>query len=59
MHVDIDECATRPCDNNGQCNNTPGNFSCTCNTGYTGDGFVCYGTYDIIMYNDRVSHIFF
>ncbi|KAL2454625.1 Wall-associated receptor kinase 1 [Abeliophyllum distichum] len=27
-----------PCDENGICTNTPGNFSCSCKRGYAGDG---------------------
>jgi len=43
--TDVDECA----DNNGGCSqfatciNVPDSFNCTCNTGYTGDGFTCSG----------------
>ncbi len=44
--TDIDECTagTDSCDsNNANCMNTPGSFSCTCNTGFIGDGFTCEG----------------
>ncbi|KAL2479437.1 Wall-associated receptor kinase 2 [Abeliophyllum distichum] len=36
--TDIDECKNNPCDENGICTNTPGNFSCSCKRGYAGDG---------------------
>ncbi|KAM5587398.1 hypothetical protein ABKV19_006039, partial [Rosa sericea] len=33
----IDECTFNPCQN-GQCLNTPGNYSCSCHKGYKNDG---------------------
>ncbi|CAI9782372.1 unnamed protein product [Fraxinus pennsylvanica] len=36
--TDIDECKSNPCDENGNCTNTPGSFSCHCKHGYSGDG---------------------
>jgi len=41
--IDVDECAlgTDSCDSNATCANTYGSYTCECNTGYTGDGFVC------------------
>ena len=41
--IDIDECKSTPCDKNAACVNTDGSFTCTCNTGYSGDGFNCSG----------------
>jgi len=41
--IDIDECASTPCDKNATCDNTDGSFTCTCNIGYSGDGFACAG----------------
>ncbi|XP_072028540.1 uncharacterized protein [Amphiura filiformis] len=40
---DIDECSVSPspCDVNAFCTNTFGSFTCTCNTGFAGDGFSC------------------
>ena len=43
--TDIDECTS---DNGGcsefaDCNNTMGNFTCTCWDGFTGNGFTCPG----------------
>ncbi|XP_033106654.1 fibrillin-1-like [Anneissia japonica] len=41
--VDDDECdlQTHECDANAQCENTIGSYDCTCNEGYSGDGFEC------------------
>jgi len=40
---DIDECSTNNggCDAHSDCTNIIGNFSCSCNEGYSGDGFTC------------------
>ena len=44
-YIDIDECmeSTGTCDRNADCKNTPGSFSCSCHSGYTGDGIFCAG----------------
>jgi len=41
--TDIDECERRTdsCDGNAQCANVVGTYSCVCNPGYAGDGFLC------------------
>ena len=41
--IDDNECLTSPCDDNAFCTNEAGSYTCTCNTGYTGDGFSCTG----------------
>ena len=43
--VDDDECVGNAagCDPNAECLNTEGSFLCTCNAGYSGDGFTCSG----------------
>ena len=43
---DIDECTLNLhyCDEQAMCNNTLGSFSCSCNTGWTGNGSSCEGT---------------
>ena len=44
---DIDECSvdSSPCDENANCNNTDGSYSCTCTQGFTGDGATCNGKF--------------
>ncbi|XP_065192565.1 uncharacterized protein LOC135823645 [Sycon ciliatum] len=39
--TDIDECTPSPCNDEARCANFPGSFICTCNQGFTGDGFTC------------------
>jgi len=48
---DIDECATNNggCSSEASCSNTEGSFTCTCQSGYTGDGFTCTGKPQTIL----------
>ena len=43
--VNIDECITGSdnCDDNADCTNVEGGFTCTCQSGYNGDGVTCAG----------------
>ena len=42
--VDTDECSTvSPCHANATCNNTEGSYTCSCDSGFAGDGFLCNG----------------
>ena len=52
--TDIDECASdtlNDCSPNATCTNTNGSYTCTCDTGYTGDGFNCTGICAIVIHN--------
>ena len=41
--LDVDECAGNDsvCDEHATCTDTEGSFLCTCNTGFSGDGYNC------------------
>ena len=42
--VDTNECLiVSPCHANATCNNTEGSYTCTCDSGYFGDGVLCNG----------------
>ena len=36
LYIDIDECASIPCQNGGTCFDTTNWYNCTCAAGYTG-----------------------
>ena len=48
--IDINECLSNNggCNVNALCANTEGSFSCTCKTGYSGNGFICEGILPIL-----------
>lgn len=37
FYIDIDECASEPCQNNATCTQFLNGYNCTCVDGYTGD----------------------
>ena len=43
--TDIDECEAGivSCDSNAECNNTDGSYTCSCSSGFSGDGMRCVG----------------
>ena len=42
---DVDECSADPqlCDQNAECYNVIGSYTCKCETGFTGNGKTCAG----------------
>ena len=51
--TDFDECSLEPspCDENSDCSNSEGSYSCTCKTGFTGNGAICEG----VRYLEKLS----
>ena len=49
--IDIDECNENRnnCDDNANCTNTNGSFTCTCIEGWSGDGVTCTSEFIIII----------
>ena len=46
----MNECldvALNRCDDNAECDNTPGSYSCRCRTGFRGSGFSCTGAFPL------------
>ena len=43
--TDFDKCSLEPspCDEKSDCGNSEGSYSCTCKTGFTGNGAICEG----------------
>ena len=55
--TDIDECSadSNACNENADCTNSDGSYSCTCKQGFTGDGTLCEGMreYPEIAFNPK------
>ena len=50
--ADIDECidpSDNNCSSNANCTDTIGSYDCTCDIGYTGDGFICDGVFFVLF----------
>ena len=55
---DIDECSTgHTCDSSASCQNNNGSYTCTCDSGYTGDGHTCRGMNWLSSYFICVSSV--
>ena len=60
IQTDVDECE-RDLDNcalNAACTDTIGNFTCTCNIGYSGDGVSCGKCSLLVIYYTAIIWIF-
>ena len=57
--ADIDECNndTDNCHQQASCNDTDGSFTCTCNTGWSGDGVNCSGKLKSANVNSPVKKL--
>ena len=55
---DNNECTlgTHNCHANATCSNTDGSFTCTCDSGYSGNGVTCSGTMKIDVVGFFVAH---
>ena len=53
LFLDIDECTLNDdgCDTNADCANIDSSYTCTCKTGWTGDGFTCTGMFTVDIVN--------
>jgi len=60
----VDKCAENNggCSEHATCTNIPDSVYCTCNNGYTGDGFNCTGKtlilLDILVHELPAAHVF-
>ena len=57
FYSDVDECMSEldNCDKDAECTNTIGNFTCACNTGFTGDGYSCSMFGGFVLERELVS----
>ena len=58
--LDIDECMNHmdDCHQNASCRNNNGSFSCSCNSGFTGNGTDCEGMFKVVKGNYLLMCIF-
>ena len=55
--VDIYECTVgeNRCHDNAVCSNLLGSYDCTCESGFTGDGFSCVGELAILRHKHYIA----
>ena len=51
LSPDVNECSadSKPCDDNADCSNTEGSYSCRCKSGFIGNGTTCEGSEHLTM----------
>lgn len=54
---DYDECSNNAndCHTESTCSNEEGSFSCTCKSGYDGDGVTCKGKFDYLWSKNQCT----
>ncbi|XP_067687865.1 uncharacterized protein [Haliotis asinina] len=50
---DINECSTVTCQENSDCQNTPGSYRCNCRTGYIANGNICEDVNECLRSSDN------
>ena len=59
---DVDECsdlASNNCHAMANCTDTEGSFTCSCNTGYSGNGVSCNSEYEQTFMNSNIVNFHF
>ena len=55
---DINECQTsNQCDENADCVNTKGSYTCTCKEGFTGNGSTCLGMVVLLIISCKQGYV--
>ena len=56
--TDVNECdGDNNCDSNANCTNTIGSYNCSCNSGFTGNGFTCTGKgWSLVLFFLRIIY---
>ena len=54
--IDIIECLSNPCHQNATCTNTPGSFTCVCDSNFYGNGFICSGESNFLVSSVSIGY---